>query len=316
MRALRAAAGGCLAAALAFTAVLAALIALIVKLAFLPLGFLTGGTGSVGDAVAPSASALADIPPAYLTLYQNAAASCPGLPWTVLAAIGKTESDHGRNPDLVSNAGALGPMQFMPATWTQYGAGGDIWNPADAIPAAARYLCAGGARDGKDLRGAVFAYNHDWTYVDTVLARAAAYTASTSNTPAGTPGSSPQVAITFARAQLGTPYVWGGDGPAEGGFDCSGLTRAAYAAAGITIPRVAHDQYAAGPKVPYGAPLLPGDLVFYGTAANIHHVGLYIGDGLMIDAPRPGALVRQTRFRWVGDDYYGATRPSNTAGTR
>lgn len=310
MKALRAAAGGCAVAALLGLAVLAAVISVIVKVALLPLGVFLGGVGGAANtAAAPSASALADIPPAYLTLYQNAAASCPGLPWTVLAAIGKAETDHGRDPDQVSTAGALGPMQFMPATWTQYGGGGDVWNPADAIPAAARYLCATGARDGKDLRGAVYAYNHDWDYVDTVLTRAATYAAPAPNSPAAVPGSAAQTAIAFARAQLGTPYVWGGDGPAEGGFDCSGLTKAAYAAAGITIPRVAHDQYRAGPKVPYGAPLQPGDLVFYGTAADIHHVGLYIGDGLMIDAPRPGALVRQTRFRWVGDDYYGATRP-------
>ncbi|MDI2130578.1 NlpC/P60 family protein [Yinghuangia seranimata] len=310
MKALRAALGGCLAAVLALLAILAVIIGLILKLALLPLSIPFGGTGG-GNALGPSASALADIPPAYLGLYQNAAATCPGLPWTVLAAIGKVESDHGRDRDLVSSAGALGPMQFMPATWTQYGAGGNVWNPADAIPAAARYLCANGARDGKNLRGAIFAYNHANWYVDKVLDQAAAYAAPAPNNPVGAPVSAAQVAIAFARAQIGTPYVWGGDGPAEGGFDCSGLTKAAYAAAGITIPRVAQDQYAAGPKLPYNAPLQPGDLVFYGTARNIHHVGLYIGDGLMIDAPFTGALVRTERFRWPGDDYYGATRPAS-----
>ncbi|WP_367666988.1 C40 family peptidase [Streptomyces sp. DG2A-72] len=73
----------------------------------------------------------------------------------------------------------------------------------------------------------------------------------------------------------------------SGGFDCSRLTKAAYAAAGITLPRVAQDQYNAGPRVPADAPLLPGDLVFYGTPSNVHHVGLYIGSGHMINAPRP-----------------------------
>ncbi|WP_436778221.1 NlpC/P60 family protein [Yinghuangia sp. YIM S09857] len=316
MKALRIAAGGCLAAVLLGLAVLAAVITLVVKLALLPLGVFGGaGAGGAAGAAAPSAHALADIPPAYLTLYQQAAATCPGLPWTVLAAIGKVESDHGRAPSLVSSAGALGPMQFMPATWTSYGANGDIWNPNDAIPAAARYLCASGARDSKDVYGAVFAYNHaDW-YVDKVLTQAAAYTAPAPNTAPGAPGSAAQTAIAFARAAIGTPYLWGGDGPVEGGFDCSGLTKAAYAAAGVTLPRVAQDQYAAGPQVPYGAPLLPGDLVFYGTANNIHHVGLYIGDGTMIDAPFTGALVRPEPFRWVGDDYYGATRPAPAANT-
>ncbi|MDF2259657.1 C40 family peptidase [Streptantibioticus ferralitis] len=114
---------------------------------------------------------------------------------------------------------------------------------------------------------------------------------------------------------------WGGNGPSltelpsgsmqvRGGFDCSGLTKAAYAAAGITLPRVAQDQYDAGPRVPAGAPLLPGDLVFYGMSSNVHHVGLYIGGGYMIDAPRPGEVVRVEPYRFSNDQYLGATRPS------
>nr|BFE28988.1 hypothetical protein GCM10010200_012390 [Actinomadura rugatobispora] len=117
----------------------------------------------------------------YLDLYKSAAKTCPGLSWTVLAAIGQVESDHGRNPGR-SSAGALGPMQFMPATWKAYGVDGDgdgkadIMNPYDAIPGAARYLCANGAgRGGKQLYRAVWHYNHaDW-YVQKVLALAKAY---------------------------------------------------------------------------------------------------------------------------------------------
>lgn len=117
----------------------------------------------------------------YLDLYKQAAGTCRGLSWTVLAAIGQVESDHGRNAG-PSSAGALGPMQFMPATWRVYGVDGDhdgkadIMNPFDAVPAAARYLCANGAgRGGKALYRAIFAYNHaDW-YVRNVLALAAAY---------------------------------------------------------------------------------------------------------------------------------------------
>lgn len=114
----------------------------------------------------------------YLDLYKRAATTCPGLSWTVLAAIGQVESDHGRNVG-PSSAGALGPMQFMPATWKSYGVDGDgdgtadIMNPFDAIPSAANYLCASGAQ--RDLYKAVFAYNHaDW-YVRKVLALADAY---------------------------------------------------------------------------------------------------------------------------------------------
>ena len=119
----------------------------------------------------------------YLDLYKQAATKCPGLSWTVLAAIGQVESDHGRNAGR-SSAGAYGPMQFMPATWKAYGVDGDgdgkadIMNPFDAIPGAAKYLCANGAgRGGKQLYNAVWHYNHaDW-YVQKVLNLAKAYAA-------------------------------------------------------------------------------------------------------------------------------------------
>ncbi|MDL4775021.1 lytic transglycosylase domain-containing protein [Actinomadura xylanilytica] len=119
----------------------------------------------------------------YLDLYKKAATTCPGLSWTVLAAIGQVESDHGRNAGR-SSAGALGPMQFMPATWKSYGVDGDgdgkadIMNPYDAIPGAAKYLCANGAGGGgKHLYQAVWHYNHaDW-YVQKVLNLAQAYAA-------------------------------------------------------------------------------------------------------------------------------------------
>ncbi|MDX8153852.1 lytic murein transglycosylase [Patulibacter brassicae] len=114
------------------------------------------------------------IPPFLLPIYQAAGVQY-GVRWEVLAAINEIETDYGRNLN-VSSAGALGWMQFMPATWKAYGvdANGDgekdPYNPVDAIFAAARYLRAAGAE--KDLRKAIFAYNHaDW-YVDSVLLRA------------------------------------------------------------------------------------------------------------------------------------------------
>jgi hypothetical protein len=133
-----------------------------------------------------SATARADIPPRYLRLYQRAARGCPGLPWGVLAAVGKLESDHGRSrlPGVRSGwnaAGAAGPMQFgigrgrAGNAWAHYGHGGNVYDPADAIPAAARYLCAAGARGGRDVRGALFAYNHSAAYVAGVLAVARRY---------------------------------------------------------------------------------------------------------------------------------------------
>ncbi|TDD36969.1 lytic transglycosylase domain-containing protein [Actinomadura sp. KC06] len=122
-------------------------------------------------------------PSSYLDLYKEAATACRGLSWTVLAAIGQVESDHGRNAGR-SSAGALGPMQFMPATWKAYGVDGDrdgradIMNPYDAIPGAAKYLCANGAgRGGKQLYNAVYQYNHAHWYVQKVLSLARAYAA-------------------------------------------------------------------------------------------------------------------------------------------
>lgn len=122
-------------------------------------------------------------PGGYLALYRQAAKKCEGLSWTVLAAIGQIESDHGRNAG-PSSAGALGPMQFMPATWKSFGQDGDgdgradIMNPYDAVPSAARYLCEHGAgKGGESLAKAIWHYNHaDW-YVDQVLALAKAYAA-------------------------------------------------------------------------------------------------------------------------------------------
>jgi cell wall-associated NlpC family hydrolase len=126
-----------------------------------------------------------------------------------------------------------------------------------------------------------------------------------------------QVAIGTAMAQIGLPYVWGGDGPTNGdaGFDCSGLTTFSYAAAGVSLPRTAHTQYYKGPHVPQGAALRPGDLVFYGTPAKVHHVGMYLGDGKMVNAPTFGKPVRTAFYRYGGDDYLGATRPAATGQT-
>jgi hypothetical protein len=122
------------------------------------------------------------VPSSYLALYKASAEKyCPTMSWTVLAAIGEIESGNGAN-DGPSSAGALGPMQFMPATWAEWGIVGfgqtgppDIMNPLDAVPSAARMLCADGAGNPATLRGAIFAYNHATWYVDEVLALASEY---------------------------------------------------------------------------------------------------------------------------------------------
>ncbi|MFE2286917.1 NlpC/P60 family protein [Streptomyces sp. NPDC059443] len=107
--------------------------------------------------------------------------------------------------------------------------------------------------------------------------------------PADTPASAAGAeAVAFARSQLGKPYVWGATGPNS--YDCSGLTQAAWRAAGVTLPRTTWDQAEAAPRIAM-KDLRPGDLVFF--YGDISHVGIYVGGGRMIHAPRPGAYVRE-----------------------
>ncbi|WP_031012229.1 C40 family peptidase [Streptomyces sp. NRRL F-5727] len=111
--------------------------------------------------------------------------------------------------------------------------------------------------------------------------------ASGDRAPVAAPAGRASAAISFARAQLGKPYVWGATGPS--GYDCSGLTQAAWRAAGVSLPRTTYTQINAGRRVSRSE-LAPGDLVFF--YSGISHVGLYIGGGQMIHAPRPGAPIR------------------------
>ena len=294
------------------------------------------GLGS--GAPAPSSAATADVPATMLALYQQAAATCPGLPWTVLAAIGTIESDNGQStlPGVHSgtnSAGAEGPMQFEPATFAAYDEpippnGADPpspYDPTDAVYAAGRLLCANGGAGGADVPGAIFDYNHSSSYVARVLALAQTYATASSGSTGGAStlavdSGAGALAVSWALSQIGTPYVWGGETPGVG-FDCSGLVQAAYAVAGLSLPRVAQDQYDATPKVAPGADLVPGDLVFFGGGVgSIDHVGLFVGvvngQHVMVDAPHTGADVRAEAFpATVGASYgrllyVGATRPA------
>lgn len=143
-------------------------------------------SGSVTLSPGPSATARATVPAPWLTLYGRAAATCPGLPWMVLAAVGAVESAHGQSNlagvrSGANYAGAMGPMQFLGPTWMAYGVDGDgdgirdVYNPTDAVFGAARYLCASGADRQATLRQALWNYNHaDW-YVEQVLQLAGRY---------------------------------------------------------------------------------------------------------------------------------------------
>jgi cell wall-associated NlpC family hydrolase len=132
-----------------------------------------------------------------------------------------------------------------------------------------------------------------------------------SSAPPPTPAAA--MAVHAALGQVGKPYRWGATGPTE--FDCSGLTAWAYQQAGVALPRTSRAQWSAGR--PVLAALLPGDLVFFGTdrrdPGTIHHVGMYVGQGLMVNAPYTGARVRVEPLRSGG--YVGATRPTTRTTT-
>ncbi len=272
------------------------------------------------------------VPENYLELYKETGED-KGIPWNILAGVGQVESKHGRwdGPGITeghNDWGAAGPMQFGALdgsaagnSWggepimnvedrpeDGYGQDGDddgvvnVYDPADAIPAAADYLLNHGAED--DMRQAIYGYNHAWWYVDDVMEWADRYadgdfdTSSSVETAvncelneegepiAQAPDDLTQAVVDWAMGQRGKPYVWGGTGP--NGFDCSGLTMKAYESIGVTVPRVSQAQWEFGPKVPQGEEQ-PGDLVFFdvqrsGEPSGPGHMGMVIGDGLMVEA--------------------------------
>ena len=281
------------------TITVATIAALLLLLLAVVTGAVAGITGQEAPACTaqPAASNAANsIPADYLADFK-ATGTEYGIPWTVLAAIGQTESGDGAH-DGPSSAGALGPMQFLPSTWKAYGDGGDIMNPAAAIPAAARLLIAHGAPG--NLEQAIFAYNHSESYVQLVFSWAARYAAGGAQaiSAAGSalcqqatlgplpPGAAGKI-LTWAEAQLGKPYVYGATGPDA--YDCSGLAMMAYRAAGITIPRTSQAQWAYGTQIP-ASQAQPGDLIFFagsdGTPAAPGHVGIVLNPAAhtMIDA--------------------------------
>jgi hypothetical protein len=271
------------------------------------------------SAAKQSTTAEKDIPPDYLELYKKYGAQV-GVQWTVLAAVGKRETDHGRSnlPGVksgVNYAGAAGPMQFLIGTWggkakikipssfNGYASDGDgdgwadVYDPADAILGTAKMLKRNGAPD--DLRRALFTYNRAIWYVDQVLAIAKGYAADGSlGTPPeadpacdqpyvdAAPSQVVREILEYALEQRGKPYRWGGTGPDA--FDCSGIVYMAYRAAGLTIPRTTFLQWPFGERVPEGSEQ-PGDLVFFNAGPGTGpdhpgHVGLVVSPGKMVEA--------------------------------
>jgi cell wall-associated NlpC family hydrolase len=264
------------------------------------------------------------IPATYLRLYQQTGQQY-GVPWNLLAAIGKIESDHGRDPGPgvhtgANWAGAAGPMQIgvggaagnnwggaprHPANQKTGGVGvdgnGDGWadvhDPADAIPGAARFLLAHGAP--ATLTKAVFAYNPDSGYVRRVLAQAAQYAAGNIQADPGTDpaacsgdvGAFAGIPGGVAAKVIGYARAQLGKPYVYGGvgpdsFDCSGLTMMAYRAAGLTIPRLSDAQYWFGKRIPNRTEQ-PGDLVFF------HYLPGHSGPGHVgiVTNPQTGMMI-------------------------
>ncbi|MET8753704.1 bifunctional lytic transglycosylase/C40 family peptidase [Streptomyces sp. NPDC004667] len=290
-----------------------------------------GLSGAAGGG-RPLGLAKGAVPAKYQDLVQKWGALCPALTPALLAA--QLYSESGWDPRAVSPADARGIAQFIPGTWAGHGIDGDgdgdrdIWDPNDAIPSAASYDCqlakdvAGVPGDATSNMfaaynagayavikyGGVPPYKETEGYVKSITDLAKSFAR-----PVGRVAPSQQAAgaIYFAQKQLGTPYLWGGNGTPDqnGRFDCSGLTKAAYETVGIELPRVANDQYNAGSH-PSRAELLPGDLVFFSddltNSREIRHVGMYVGGGYMINAPYTGAVIRFDKIDTP--DYFGATR--------
>jgi cell wall-associated NlpC family hydrolase len=129
---------------------------------------------------------------------------------------------------------------------------------------------------------------------------------STTPTYSGPTSTQAQKAVAFAYAQLGCPYVFGGIGPCHMGYDCSGLAMAAWAAAGVSIPRDSYEQWAGLPHVSMSS-VEPGDLLLFNGEG---HVGIYVGNGYLIDAPVPGQVVERVPLQgWYASTLDGAVRP-------
>ncbi|MEU9546373.1 NlpC/P60 family protein [Streptomyces mirabilis] len=234
------------------------------------------------------------------------------------------DTDGGRWDGTPQGERAVGPFQFLPSTWESIGEDGngdkisDPHNADDAALGAAIYLCGGGRDLAKraQLKAAILQYNDSNEYVANVLGWIDQYTAAAKDPDLKNLSDKVRAAIGAALSQRGVPYSWGG-GNASGksygiccspsgksgasikGFDCSGLTTYAYAKAGVRLPRTAAAQSGVGQRIPASlgtGALKPGDLVFYayapGRDSTIYHVGIYVGSGQMINAARPGTVVR------------------------
>lgn len=293
----------------------------------------SGGCVDVSQAGAQPAAATdaRAIPANYLDLYKKAGDRY-GIPWNVLAGIGKVETSHGTSklPGVSKGenyAGAGGPMQFLQPTFDSFGVDGDKdgkkdrYDPDDAIPSAAAYLKHNGAP--ARMRTAIFQYNHSWDYVNLVLDWAKKYVGGDfkvvqsngvecqdNQLPANASELVKRI-IAFAMAQRGKRYIFGANGPDA--WDCSSILQAAYRSVGLAIPRTTFEQWPFGVKIKKGTEQ-PGDLVFFnsgpGTSTdNPGHVGMVIGNGKMIVASCSTCVPNIGVKSYKRPDWIGSTRP-------
>lgn len=279
------------------------------------------------------------IPNGWGPAVQAAGDSCPQIGAPVLAAQLHAESNW--KADAVSPVGAQGLAQFMPDTWAEHGVDGDgdgikdPFNPLDAIPAAAKFDCwlwnflekkglnptvqlvlaAYNAGPGAVLRhGGIPPFAETQQYVAKIMAAAPKF-GHVLTPDTGLVEGERAAVIAQAKKWIGTPYSWGGggiNGPTKGfgrgkdtvGFDCSSLMQYAYYhGAKVRLPRVTRQQVKEGSPVSL-ADLRPGDLILFAPGPNepVNHVGLWLGDGQMLHAPRTGKNVEITTI--TGNSYW------------
>ncbi len=268
------------------------------------------------------------IPAAYVPWVLAAGSLCVVITPAIIAAQDQVES--GWDPDIRNaTSGAEGIAQFVPSTFVSWGRDDDgtgnvsAYNPDDAIMAQGRYDCSlaslarrlisTGAATGSVVSLALASYNAGPGQVEAahgVPADAASYVqeierlAATkyADDSAVTGSVAGLAAVAAAESALGTPYQWGGScgdphgSDPAGWCDCSSLVQMAWRAAGVDLPRTTYQQVSSGTPVASVGQLQPGDLVFIpgsdGSASSPGHVGLYVGGGMLIDAPTTGQVVQ------------------------
>lgn len=310
-------------------------VALLVVGTFAAAGSLVRSGANDGQLARGGAAGHA-VPKQYRGLIEKWGNLCDALSPALLAA--QLYQESGFRATASSSANAQGIAQFLPETWAVHGIDAnkdgkkDLWDPEDAIPSAASYDCSIAknvkAAPGDAANNMLAGYNagpyrvisaggvpkiHETQqYVHRIRSLAKSFAAPKQRAQPVGYSAKAAGALYYANDRLGTPYLWGGEGRADQGgrFDCSGLTQAAFRSVGISLPRVADQQWYSGPH-PSRSQLRPGDLVFFGHDLNnphsIHHVGIYAGNGYMINAPRTGAVIRYEKVD-NQPGYFGATR--------